>query len=359
MLNGDGNIQSKSLPSPHALKNELHASSRQLAFVQEARHQIAQILQGFDRRLLLIVGPCSIHDMASAKEYASKLKSLSDQVSHAFFIVMRTYFEKPRTALGWKGLIYDPHLNGSNDISTGLYQARELLLHLADLQIATGTEFLDPIASHFVEDLISWACIGARTAESQIHRQFASGLPMPVAFKNSTSGNIDVAVNGILSASSPHSFLSIDDSGKIVIKNTKGNSSAHLALRGGETGPNCDENSIAYAVNRLRRAHIAPQIVVDCSHDNSYRKHEEQPAVFESVVRQYLKGNSVIRGLALESHLFAGNQRLISDRSKLHYAVSLTDPCLDWNATEQLICWGADMLGSHQDLLGASLALPS
>lgn len=344
-------LNTESLISPRALKEEFHLSPEQAVFIQESRRQVEQILSGDDRRLLLIVGPCSIHDTRAAKEYAAKLKALADQVSDSFLVVMRTYFEKPRTALGWKGLLYDPHLNGSHDISMGLRQARDLLLHLAEIQMPAATEFLDPLTPRFLEDLISWACIGARTAESQTHRQFASGLPMPVAFKNSTSGNIDVAINGVLSASSPHAFFGIDETGHVAIIRTRGNSHAHIALRGSEQKPNYDAPSIAMVLDRLKNARIPPQIIVDCAHDNSCRKYEEQTVVFESVIQQYLNGNDAIRGLALESHLFAGNQRFVSDTSKLHYAVSLTDPCLDWNTTEQLIRWGAEALKNTESLV--------
>lgn len=330
-------LPSEGLTSPMAFKQELPAHPHQVEFVQEARQQIRNILEGTDNRLLLIVGPCSIHDTKAAREYAEKLKTLAQTVSKSFFIVMRTYFEKPRTALGWKGMLYDPHLDGSNDIETGIRQARQLLLDLTDMKVPTATEFLDPLSPRFLSDLISWACIGARTTESQIHRQFASGLPMPVAFKNSTSGNINVAVKGVLTATCPHAFFGVNDQGYVSIVRTKGNPYAHIALRGGENTPNYDAQSIEKALEQLRKNHLPERVVIDCSHDNSNRCHETQKTVFDSVLQQYRNGNQAIRGLALESHLFSGSQHLQLDKSKMQYAVSLTDPCLGWNETEALI----------------------
>lgn len=339
-------IHIETLPSPAALRNELPASALQLEFIRETRAQISRILNGDDQRLLLVVGPCSIHDMASAKEYAVKLQDLQQRYANTFLIVMRAYFEKPRTGLGWKGLLYDPHLNGSNDMAFGLRHSRELLLYLADIKVPAATEFLDPAAPRFFGDLISWACIGARTVESQVHRQLASGLAMPVAFKNSTSGNIEAAVNGILSASCPHAFFGIDDTGSIAIMRTRGNPHSHLVLRGGEGKPNYDPASVSTILQQLKKAGLPQQIIIDCSHDNSCRKYEEQAVVFKSVIHQYQQGNTAIRGLLLESHLFAGSQHFSSDHSKLQYAVSLTDPCLDWNETEALVSWAAKLLQS-------------
>jgi len=333
-----------SLPSPEVLQQELAATSHELAFVKNSRQQIANILDGKDQRLLLIVGPCSIHDPVAAQEYAANLQALSQEYSDIFFIVMRTHFEKPRTITGWKGLVYDPHLNGTNDMETGLRHARKLLLTLARMNIAAATEFLDPMTPHYFGDLISWACIGARTVESQIHRQIASGLAMPVAMKNGTSGNIDVAINGILTAQYPHSFFGINNKGHISTIRTKGNPHVHIALRGGESAPNYDSISINNALLQLKKAGLPPRLVIDCSHDNSCRNHEEQTTVFKNVIEQILQGNASIKGLVLESHLYGGNQHLTSDNTLLKYAVSLTDPCLDWQSTKQLISWAADKL---------------
>jgi 3-deoxy-7-phosphoheptulonate synthase len=339
----------ESLPSPSAFKQEIAAQAYHFDFIQESRRQITNILDGTDDRLILIVGPCSIHDEKAAKEYAANLRNLGESVSKSFFIVMRTYFEKPRTALGWKGMLYDPHLDGSNDMAAGIRHARQLLLDLAEMQVPTATEFLDPISPRYLSDLISWSCIGARTTESQIHRQFASGLSMPVAFKNSTSGNINAAVRGVLTASCPHAFFGIDDQGHVSIVRTKGNQHAHVVLRGGENQPNYDAHSIEKTLELLRKNHLPERLIIDCSHDNSNRCHERQKAVFESVIQQYLNGNTAIRGLALESHLFAGKQIMPLDRSRLQYAVSLTDPCLDWEQTESLILRNAALFKNKSD----------
>lgn len=327
----------ENIPSPFSIKQELLAQAHHFEFIQESRNQIANILNGHDQRLLLIVGPCSVHDVKAAKEYAQNLRQLVKMVSKSFFVIMRTYFEKPRTALGWKGMLYDPHLDGSNDIATGIRISRQLLLDLAEMEIPTATEFLDPFSPRYLSDLISWSCIGARTSESQIHRQFASGLPMPVAFKNGTTGNINVAIKGILTASCPHAFFGIDDHGQVSIVRTKGNPHAHVALRGGENSPNYDAQSIGKLLESLRKNHLPERLIVDCSHGNSNRCPNKQKEVFESVIQQYLNGNSAIRGLAVESNLFAGNQRIALDKTRLQYAVSITDPCLDWEQTEFMI----------------------
>lgn len=345
------------LPSPCDIKQEIALKSHHFDFIHESRRQIANILDGQDDRLILILGPCSIHDLQAAKEYAANLHFLAKNVSKSFFIVMRTYFEKARTALGWKGLLYDPHLDGSHDIITGIRQARQLLLDLTDMQIPTATEFLDPISHRYLSDLISWACIGARTTESQVHRQFASGLPMPVAFKNNTSGNINAAVKGVLTASSPHAFFGIDEQGQASIIRTKGNKQAHIVLRGGANQPNYDAYSIEKALELLRKNHLSERLVIDCSHDNSARCPNKQKNVFESVIRQYLNGNSAIRGLALESNLFAGNQSIPDNKSLLQYAVSITDPCLAWEETKSLILQNAEFFKKNAEAaLGNSLA---
>lgn len=332
------------LISPYLLKQELPLSANNLEFVQQSRHQIRRILDGEDQRLLLIVGPCSIHDITAAKDYAIKLRQISDNLSKSFFVIMRAHFEKPRTALGWKGLLHDPHLNGSQDITTGLHLSRELLLFMADLGVPAATEFLDPITSNYLGDLISWACIVARTSESQIHRQCASGLPMPVGFKNSTSGNVDVAVNGILAANCGHSFFGVNELGEISIVQTEGNSHAHIVLRGGESNSNYDADSIAYTIERLKTRHLPQHLVIDCSHDNSSRDYAQQALVFQSVIQQYVQGNTAIKGLSLESNLYAGQQNHSIDKSRLLYGVSITDPCMDWPMTEELLYWGKVIL---------------
>lgn len=332
------------LPSPHELHTALPLTSLQKKFIQKTRHTIQQILDGKDSRLLLITGPCSIHDITAAKEYATLLRQMMQCVGDTFQVIMRVYFEKPRTGMGWKGMLYDPLLNGSNDIAKGMHLTRQLLQDLADMEIPAAAEFLDPSSAHYFGDLISWGCIGARTTASQTHRQMASGLPMPVAFKNSTDGNIDVAINGVAAAAMPHSFIGPDFMGRISALKTKGNPYGHIVLRGGKGKPNYDPESIDKALKKMQRANVPLRLLVDCSHDNSLRSFDRQPAVFQSVIHQIAEGNKNIRGFLLESHLFEGNQFLGKDLSQLKYAVSLTDPCLGWTSTERLIRWGYDTL---------------
>lgn len=334
---------SKPLPAPLSLIQELSPTPAQRHFVEETRCVIQKILEGTDPRFLVIMGPCSIHDMTAAKEYAAKLKQLSDSVADTFYIVMRVYFEKSRTSLGWKGFLYDPWLDGSNDIHSGIKMTRELLLDLAEMRIPTAAEFLDLSSAYYFGDLISWGCIGARTASSQIHRQMASLLPMPVAFKNSTDGNIDVAINGVLNASLPHSFIGINEQGIVSTIQTTGNKYGHIVLRGGEKKPNYDPQSICQAIEKLKIANLPPSILVDCSHDNSMRKQEQQIPAFKSIINQVIEGNHNIRGALIESHLNGGNQPLI-DPAQLKYGTSLTDPCLNWSMSEQLIHWGYSKL---------------
>lgn len=336
----------KPFSSPNELKEKLPINKQQSEDIRQFRQQISRIIEGKDHRLLMIVGPCSIHNIIAAKDYATKLRQLIDYVSDSFFIVMRVFFEKPRTKSGWKGLLYDPFLDGSNDMETGLRWCREFLLELVQMGIPAATEFLDPSTANYFGDLISWACIGARTAESQIHRQMASGLPMPVGFKNSTSGNVGVAVNGVLSAIENHTFFGIDDWGRVSIKSTRGNHNAHIVLRGGENKPNYDSSSIGVALKLLQNAQLPLRLVVDCSHDNSNRNYEKQIEVFQSVLDQVIHGNHFIRGIALESNIQEGNQALNVDPSKLKYGKSVTDPCLDWGTTERLLLWAHETMAT-------------
>lgn len=332
------------LPSPQRLLEEFPCTSKQRQFIDTKRQEIRNILDGLDGRLLLIVGPCSIHDITAAKEYASHLRTLSKSIGDTFCIVMRVYFDKPRTVLGWKGLLNDPWLNGSHDIATGIRWTRQLLLDLAEMEIATASEFLDPAAAYYFSDLISWGCIGARTASSQVHRQLASSLPMPVAFKNSTDGNVGIAVNGIVNASKPHAFIGMDACGNSSVVRAAGNQHGHLVLRGGENRPNYDPQAISEALACLKAAELPPRLLIDCSHDNSMRQHELQATVFQSVLNQTVEGNHEIKGILLESHLNSGNQALAADQSQLKYGVSLTDPCMDWEMTKRLILWGYSLL---------------
>lgn len=329
--------RSEPLVSPLELCKELPATIAQTQFVEQCRQQIIHILDGTDNRLLLIMGPCSIHDLKAAEHYAKKIKELSAEISDVFFPVMRFYFEKPRTALGWKGIMHDPHLDGSFDLNTGLRLTRRLLLKLASLQVPAAAEILDPISGQYFGELLSWGCIGARTCSSQLHRQVASGLAMPVAFKNNTDGNVDIAIHGIQTASEPHAYIGINEEGLASIMHTEGNPHCHLVLRGSERAPNYDPKSVLQALKHLKNAKLSSKLLIDCSHDNSRRDHTKQPEVFECVIEQVLEGNCSIRGVILESHLRAGNQEITTNPSMLKYAISLTDSCMDWETTEGII----------------------
>lgn len=331
----------QSLPSYKEIKIHLPLSSPQSHFIAESRKTVRNILNGRDPRLLLIVGPCSIHDRISAREYAVKLCELAQAVSSEFFLVMRVYFEKPRTTSGWNGFLFDPLLDGSYVTSLGIKWARQLLLELATLQVPAATEFLDPMTSFYYDDLITWGSIGARTACSQIHRQLASALPMPIGFKNGIAGNISAAVNGALAASFSQTYIRVSDTGDPIVSKTPGNPDTHIVLRGGESGPNYDPSSISEALILLQHAKLNSRLLIDCAHHNSEKKYDKQLNVFQSVIHQIVEGNTNIRGLMLESHLHKGNQSLTGDLSKLQYGVSITDECLDWKTTEHLILSGA------------------
>jgi len=325
------------LPTPRKLKREYPLADEQERFLAASRQTIQDILSGKDRRLAVIAGPCSIHDIASALEYAKRLKELSEQVKDHCFLVMRAFAEKPRTVTGWKGLLYDPFLDGSNDIATGLYWTRELLRELAYLEVPVATEFLDPLAAPFFDDLVSWGFIGARTCASQVHRQLASLLPMPVGFKNSVDGNIDLAVQGVIAARTPHSFLHLDDDGMLVIAQSDGNPSAHIALRGGTDAHNYDAASIDLAAGKLRLAGVKNRLLIDCSHGNSQKEYLRQKEVFTAVLDQVHSGRQEIAGMMLESHIEAGNQFFSENPAELKSTLSLTDPCIDWASTEELV----------------------
>lgn len=326
------------LASPERYLEQLPAGKEIKDFVVRARQQIIDILMGRDSRLLCIVGPCSIHDDRAGLEYAEKLARLSRLIKNRIFVVMRVYLEKPRTTLGWKGMISDPGLDNTFDMESGLHRARALLLEIAKIGLPAATEFLDPFTPQFFADFISWAAIGARTVESQTHRQMASGLSMPVGFKNSTSGRVQNAVDAIVAAQSSHSFFGTDRDGRAAIIRTKGNPYCHLVLRGGESGPNYDVDSIADAIRRLETAGLKPRLIVDCSHDNSQRDIVRQAAIFREVLSQRLSGNPRIVGLMLESNLFPGKQALNgSGLDDLQYGISITDPCIGWDTTVELL----------------------
>lgn len=331
--------QTKPLTPPHIIREQYPLSYEGTRFISQTREQIQQILDGRDERLLLIVGPCSIHDIHAAHEYATKLHRLADVVSESFLVLMRVYFEKSRTQLGWKGIMMDPYIDGSHEIDEGIRRTRELLVDLSDRKIATASELLSPWSAPYFEDCLSWGCIGARTSESQIHRQLASGLSLPIGFKNNTDGNISVAVNGIVSSSHPQVYFGLDDRGTPSSIQTQGNQYSHLVLRGGESGPNYDPTSIESALKLLEEAELPKRLIIDCSHGNSGKQHEKQSPVVESAIKQLLDGNRSIRGLILESHLRAGKQSLEERGEKLRYGVSITDPCIDWTTTEQLVLW--------------------
>ncbi len=325
------------MPSPAEIQARLPLTGRAAQTVLAGRAALRQILDRQDSRRFAIVGPCSIHDPIAGLDYARRLKALADEVADALLVVMRVYFEKPRTATGWKGYINDPRMDDSFHIEEGMHKARRFLLDVAEIGLPAGTEALDPIAPQYLGDLISWTAIGARTAESQTHREMSSGLSTPVGFKNATDGDLDVAVNAILSASRPHSFLGINGEGRSAIIRTRGNAYGHLVLRGGGGRPNYDTVSVALAEAALAKAKLALNIVVDCSHANSYKKPELQPLVLTDVVRQVREGNRSIVGLMLESHLEAGNQPIPADLSTLRYGCSVTDACIDWATTENAI----------------------
>jgi 3-deoxy-7-phosphoheptulonate synthase len=327
------------LATPEELNAQLPASRVCLETVARGRQAIRNILDGKDKRLFLVVGPCSIHDSKAALEYARRLKALSTQVEDRFLIAMRVYFEKPRSTIGWKGLINDPYLNDSFQIEEGLRLARKILLDIAGMGLYAATEALDPITPQYISELISWHAIGARTIESQTHREMASGLSSPVGFKNATDGNIQVAIDAMRSSLTPHHFLGIDPQGRISIFETRGNPHSHVVLRGGKT-PNYDRESVEQCEKALGRAGLPRRIMVDCSHGNSNKDPKRQPAVFEACLEQVQKGKSSLIGLMIESNLQEGRQPVpkdLKDLSQLQYGVSVTDECLGWEATERMI----------------------
>jgi 3-deoxy-7-phosphoheptulonate synthase len=329
-------IEQRVLVSPAQLKRELPESTQTKQTVKNGRLALQKILDREDARLMVVTGPCSIHDIKAAKEYAQRLKQLSNELSDTLLIIMRVYFEKPRTTIGWKGLINDPHLNDSFDIEKGLRQARELLIWLAELGLPAGTEALDPIVPQYLDDLFCWAAIGARTTESQTHRELASGLSMPVGFKNGTDGSLDIAINAMQSAASSHHFLGINQDGQVTVIKTRGNRYGHVILRGGKQ-TNYDSMHVKLCEDALSKANLPVNIVIDCSHGNSSKKPELQPLVAHDVAHQILEGNQSIVGIMLESHLHEGNQPIKTDISQLKYGVSVTDACIDWKTTESLL----------------------
>ena len=320
---------------PSHLVREFAVSDTAAKTVYDARRRIHNILAGEDDRLLVVIGPCSIHDPKAAREYAERLKAQAAALEQDLEIVMRLYFEKPRTTVGWKGLINDPDLDNTFQINKGLRIARELLLDIAEMQLPVGSELLDMITPQYIADLISWGAIGARTTESQVHRELASGMSCPIGFKNGTDGSLQIAINAWQSAASAHRFMGIDENGKVSVLETRGNPHGHVILRGGKE-PNYDASHIAEVEAELEKAKLGAKLVVDCSHGNSHKNHEFQPVVARDSAEQIAAGNKSILGIMLESHLHAGNQKLV-DPADLAYGVSITDACIDWETTENLL----------------------
>ncbi|HIG66827.1 MAG TPA: 3-deoxy-7-phosphoheptulonate synthase [Porticoccaceae bacterium] len=332
------------LITPSQLKREIPISEKARETISSGRKAIENILTRKDHRIVVVVGPCSIHDIKAAHDYAEKLKELADKVSDTLLIVMRVYFEKPRTTTGWKGLINDPFMNDSFKITDGLHIGRQLLHDVLEIGLPTATEALDPISPQYMQDLIAWSAIGARTTESQTHREMASGLSSSVGFKNGTDGSLTVAINALQSVASPHRFLGINSDGKVSVITTKGNPHAHVVLRGGNGKPNYDSVSVSICEQELNAAGITPNIMVDCSHANSNKDHNLQPLVLDNVANQIVEGNNSIVGAMIESHLNAGSQKLSSNPDDMAYGVSVTDACIDWDTTEASLLAMAEKL---------------
>lgn len=339
-------VQTIPLVAPRAMKEELPIGDRASETVASARDTIENILNGRDRRFLAIVGPCSIHSEQIALEYAEKLSALARKVEEHLFVVMRVYFEKPRTTTGWKGLINDPHMNDSFDIQEGLRRARRILLSISEMGLPAGTEMLEPVTPQYIADLVAWSSIGARTTESPTHRQMASGLSMPVGYKNATDGSIDIAINAMKTALTPHSFLGIDQEGLTCIVQTGGNPDSHLILRGGRDAPNYDVANVRAAAEKLAAAGLPEGVVVDCSHANSNKDYRRQEIVWRDVIGQHIDEGHVIGGM-LESNLFEGCQNMTDDPANLDYGVSVTDGCIGWEKTEELLLWAHGEIEQH------------
>ena len=331
------NIESETvITSPIELRQKISVSDQGKMNILSSRKSVGEIFSGKDERLIVIVGPCSIHDIKAAKEYALKLKSLQKEVEKSIYIMMRVYFEKPRTTVGWKGLISDPDMDNSLDVEKGLRQGRELLVWLAEQGIPCATEALNPITPQYLADLISWCAIGARTTESQTHREMSSGLSMSVGFKNGTDGNLTMAVNAIKACSSKQSFLGINDKGQISTFKAKGNKSSHIILRGGKR-PNYDQTAVSECEKLLRENGLAERIMIDCSHDNSNQDYRNQGKVIEDIKSQIISGNQSIFGVMLESNLYPGKQKILDNKNDMQYGVSVTDGCISWDETDSLI----------------------
>jgi len=332
------------LITPAQLQRELPLSEPASQTISEARKTVRNILDRKDHRLIVVVGPCSIHDIDAALDYAKRLQALAEKVKDTLFIIMRVYFEKPRTTTGWKGLINDPYMNDSFKIEEGLHVGRKLLLDVSEMGLPAATEALDPISPQYIQDLISWSAIGARTTESQTHREMASGLSSAVGFKNGTDGSLTVAINALQSVSNPHRFLGINLDGAVSVVTTRGNPYGHVVLRGGNGKPNYDSVSVAMCEKELKNENIPANIMIDCSHANSNKNHELQPLVMDNVCNQIIDGNTSIIGVMIESNIHAGNQGIPDDLSQLQYGISVTDACIDWETTEKMLLKTAEKL---------------
>ncbi|MDY3556575.1 3-deoxy-7-phosphoheptulonate synthase [Gemmata sp. JC717] len=332
------------VPTPEEVRARCPMTARAAETVAAGRTVLERILDRADHRVMVVVGPCSIHDPVAGLDYARRLRRLADEVADTLYLVMRVYFEKPRTSVGWKGYINDPRMDDSFHIEEGLEKARSFLMQVAETGLPAATEALDPISPQYLGELVSWTAIGARTAESQTHREMSSGLSTPVGFKNGTDGGVEAAINAMLSASQPHSFLGINEQGRIVVVRTRGNRYGHIVLRGGGARPNYDTVSVRMTEQALAKAKLAANIVVDCSHGNSYKRPELQPLVMSDCVNQIRLGNRSIVGLMLESHIEGGNQPIPKDLSQLRYGCSVTDACIDWATTERTIRAARDVL---------------
>ncbi len=341
------------LLTPNEVKSKSPSTDLVDKIVLKYRKDIENILEGRDNRKFIVVGPCSIHDVEAAVEYAERLKTLSERVQDKLLLIMRVYFEKPRTTVGWKGLINDPDMDDSFHIEKGILSARSLLITIAELGLPAGTEALDPIIPQYISELISWSAIGARTTESQTHREMASGLSMPVGFKNGTDGSIQVALNALQSARTTHHFLGINQEGQVSIFRTKGNAYGHIILRGGSGQPNFDAANVKLVEEKLKQTNLPSRIVIDCSHGNSNKDYKQQAFVFEDAIQQILDGDTSIVGMMLESNLFEGNQPIPANLEQLKYGVSVTDKCIGWEETEKII------LAAHAKLKGPPEAAPA
>ena len=346
-------VETRPLVAPALLHRDLPIDAASTETVASARRRIQSILRGDDLRLLVVVGPCSVHDEMAAREYAQRLAPIREQLKDQLEVVMRVYFEKPRTTVGWKGMINDPHLDGSYDINTGLRRARGLLLDLAREGMPTATELLDPVVPQYIADLISWAAIGARTTESQTHREMASGLSMPVGYKNGTDGSASIAINAMQASARPHHFLGINREGQASIVSTTGNPDGHLVLRGGNGGSNYHLEAVQAAASALSKAGLKERLMVDCSHANSNKDYRRQSDVLASVADQLRAGSQHVMGVMIESHLVEGNQKLTADLSQLTYGQSITDACISFEATEQLLLDLASAVGELQTAVPA------